>query len=91
MIMREPEFKEMIGTLGSFFIGHRILRIVLRIKRQYSLPKAEFIFNKNTTYKHDAAVRKSREHVPMPRKVPQKRYINPRDIKNTIPVKRSAS
>jgi hypothetical protein len=91
MIMREPGFKEMIGTLGSFFIGHRIFRTVLRIKRQYSLSKAEFIFNKNTTFKQDATVRKSRDHIQIPRKIPQKRYVNPRDNKNTGPVKRSAS
>ena len=33
LIMREQEFREMLGTLGSFFIGKRIFRIVCNLKR----------------------------------------------------------
>jgi hypothetical protein len=48
--MYEQQFKEMLGTLGSFFIGHRIFRIVCSIKRKYATSYAEANFNNNTAF-----------------------------------------
>lgn len=52
-IMREQQFREMLGTLGSFFIGRRIFRIVCSIKRKYSKSHAEATFNNQTTFQID--------------------------------------
>jgi hypothetical protein len=49
-IMYEQQFREMLGTLGSFFIGHRIFRIVLNIKRKYAKAHAEANFNNKTSF-----------------------------------------
>lgn len=50
-IMYEQQFKEMLGTLGSFFIGHRIFRIVCSIKRKYYKSSyAEANFDNKTNF-----------------------------------------
>jgi hypothetical protein len=48
--MREQEFREMLGTLGSFFIGKRIFRIVWNLKRKYGKSFAEATFHNKSSF-----------------------------------------
>ena len=40
----------MLGTLGSFFIGKRIYKIVLSIKKDYAKPQAERAFSSEKSF-----------------------------------------
>ena len=62
-IMREPQFREMLGTLGTFFISKRIFRIVLHLKKRYNkIASREEIFYMQNENKRSAPIPKKKDN-----------------------------